>query len=76
MGNKPSIGNLVRAKHYQDGYTDGKAAGRLELEHELMEAIADYGRHDKPGHYCDVCLVLRPAVRLGQELGAEAAIGE
>ena len=34
-----------------------------------MEAIADYSRHDKPGHYCEICLVLQPATRLGRELG-------
>ena len=69
MGNKPSIGSIVRNRHCQDGFNDGKSAGKLELEQELVEAIADYSRHDKPGHYCEICLVLQPAIRLGRELG-------
>ena len=58
-----------------EAYLDGMAYGRLQLERELEEAIADYAEHEKPGHACDACLVLRPAVRLGRELMADAMAG-
>ena len=57
-----SVGAVVAQGHYDSGYQAGEAAGRDALIREILEAVADWEKHQGQC-YCSGCEVLKPVFR-------------